>query len=165
MANPPEETTKKNWRWFKSYQYKKQKDSASDASNVLLIVAALITAITFQAGVTPPGGMWQENENGHTAGRAIYATHQEALYVFLISNTLALSSAVFVIVSLTYSFPFRCEIWIATISMLTTYGSAVFAVTPDESVKFRYILSAAAVPFMLRLFWEIFSRCRVRLSI
>ncbi|GMN36144.1 hypothetical protein TIFTF001_042383 [Ficus carica] len=88
--------------------------------------------------------MWQENENGPTAGRAIYATHQEAFYVFLISNTLALSSAVFVIVSLTYSLPFRCEIWIATISMLLTYGSAVFAVTPDESVKFHSVCGCCA---------------------
>ncbi|GMN36142.1 hypothetical protein TIFTF001_042382 [Ficus carica] len=164
MANPPEKTTTTNWGWFKSYQYNKQEDTPKDARDVLLIVSALITAVTFQSGVNPPGGVWQDNEDGHTAGRAIYATHPVAFYVFLISNTLALSSAVFVIISLTYSFPFRCEIWIATISMLMTYGSAVFAVTPNESVKFRYILSAAAVPLVLRILWKIFSRCKPILS-
>ncbi|PON99755.1 PGG domain containing protein [Trema orientale] len=157
MANPPNEKPG-SWRWFKSFQYDKNKDSPSDARNVLLVVAALITAVTFQAGVNPPGGVWQDTKDGHTAGRAIYAAHQTAFYVFLISNTLALSSAIMVIISLTYRFPFHFEVWFATVSMIITYGSAVFAVTPKESVRFRYILTAAAGPFLGRLLWEAFNR-------
>ncbi|XP_062099051.1 uncharacterized protein LOC133804970 [Humulus lupulus] len=158
MANPPKANTAGSWRWFKSFQYDKQQDKPADARNVLLVVAALITAVTFQAGVNPPGGVWQDSEGGHTAGRSIYATHQIPFYVFLISNTLALSSAILVIICLTYRFPFHFEVWLATISMIVTYGSAVFAVTPKESVKFRYILFSAAVPVLVRLFWEAINR-------
>ena len=163
MANPPNgepATTEEGsrWKWFKSFQYDKEKDSPSDTRNVLLIVAALITAVTFQAGVNPPGGVWQDTKDGHTAGRAIYATNWFAFYVFLVSNTLALSSAILVIASLTYRFPFHFEIWLAVFSMIVTYGSAVFAVTPRESVRFRYILCSAAVPFALRFLWEVYSR-------
>ena len=54
--------------------------------------------------------------------------------------------------SLTYNFPFHLEVLIATASMLATYASAIFAVTPaDYSYRFRFILIAAALPFVLRV--------------
>ncbi|XP_004308693.1 PREDICTED: uncharacterized protein LOC101313462 [Fragaria vesca subsp. vesca] len=159
MASPPEKPVenpprKSGWSWFTSFEYNKENDKPGDARNVLLVVAALITAVTFQAGVNPPGGVWQDDGNGHTAGRAIYATHKGPFYVFLISNTLALSSSIFIIVMLTHRFPFHFEVMIATLSMIVTYGSAVFAVTPNESVKFRYILFTAALPYVLRFFYQ-----------
>ena len=41
---------------------------------------------------------------------------------------------------------------IATASMPATYASAIFAVTPaDYSYRFRFILIAAALPFLLRV--------------
>uniref|UniRef100_A0A2N9ILU0 PGG domain-containing protein n=1 Tax=Fagus sylvatica TaxID=28930 RepID=A0A2N9ILU0_FAGSY len=95
---------------FKYFQYKEDRDSPSDVRNLLLVVATLIAAVTFQAGVNPPGGVWQD-DNGHKAGRAIYASQQEAYYVFLFSNTLTLSTSVLVIMSLTYRFPFYLEVW------------------------------------------------------
>ncbi|XP_062013293.1 uncharacterized protein LOC133729746 [Rosa rugosa] len=157
VANPPK---KSGWSWFTSFEYDKENDEPGHARNVLLVVAALITAVTFQAGVNPPGGVWQDDGKGHTAGRAIYATHQVPFYVFLISNTLALSSSIFIIVLLTHRFPFHFEVMIATLSMIVTYGSAVFAVTPKESVKFRYILFTAALPYVLRFLFQLFKKYR-----
>ncbi|TXG62493.1 hypothetical protein EZV62_009487 [Acer yangbiense] len=122
-----------------------------DARNVILVVmTSLIAAMTFQAEVNPPGGLWQEDRDRHMAGRAIYASQQRACYVFLISNTVALSTCILVIVSLAHKFPFHFEIGVATGAMLVTYASAIFVVTPEESIRFRYILIAAAVPFLVR---------------
>ncbi|XVE76822.1 hypothetical protein DITRI_Ditri13aG0011000 [Diplodiscus trichospermus] len=146
--------------WFKYFQYDEDRDSPGDVRNLLLIVATLIAAVTFQAGVNPPGGVWQENSNGQFAGRAIYASQPEAFYVFLISNTLALSASILVIISLTYRFPFHLEVIVATISMMVTYGSAIFAVTPKESVRFRYVTAAAAVPFAIRCLIHMFNKLR-----
>ncbi|KAG5222196.1 protein ACCELERATED CELL DEATH [Salix suchowensis] len=147
MSRPTEADTKRSASWFTTFQYNESTDKPGDARNVLLVVVALIAAVTFQAGVNPPGGVWQEGDH---AGRAIYASQQFAFYVFLISNTLALSSCILVITSLTYRFPFHFEIWVATASMMITYASAVFAVTPHEIVRFRYLLIAASVPFLMR---------------
>ena len=163
---------KKSKSWFTDFKYNPRKDQAGDVRNILLIVAALIAAVTFQSGVNPPGGVWQDYTirnltlcaekhaqgdwphpscyKSHRAGTAIYASRKTEFYVFLVSNTLALSTSVLIIVFLTCKFPFHLEVLIATSSMLATYASAIFAVTPGNYFRFRYFLTAAAFPFVLR---------------
>jgi len=150
--------------WFRFFQFDEDKDKPGDVRNVLLVIATLIAAVTFQAGVNPPGGVWQENKNGNTAGSAIYAKDEEAYFVFLISNTLAFSTCILVITSLTYKFPFFLEIWIATCSMMVTFGSSLFAITPRKSSSFRYALIVAAVPFGLRFLIHLFRKCTSKIS-
>ncbi|KAM4081855.1 hypothetical protein ACJW30_11G124500 [Castanea mollissima] len=144
------------------FQYNPNKDEADKVRNTLLVVAALIAAVTFQAGVNPPGGVWQDYNRSaegphpscyvsHDPGTAIFASREPDFYIFLFFNTVALSTSVLVIMSLTYKFPFHLEVLIATASMLATYASAIFAVTPaDYSQKFRFILISGALPFVLR---------------
>nr|POE75358.1 hypothetical protein CFP56_19074 [Quercus suber] len=100
---------------FIDFQYNPKKDKAGDVRNILLVVATLIATVTFQAGVNPPGGVWQE-----------YTIKNDTLC--------------------------HEKVLIATASMLATYASAIFAVTPaDYSYRFRFILIAAALPFVLRV--------------
>ena len=94
---------------FLDFQYNPKNDKAGDVRNILLVVATLIAAVTFQAGVNPPGGVWQDTKDGHVAGTAIYASREVDFYVFLVFNTVALSTSVLVIMSITYNFPFHLE--------------------------------------------------------
>lgn len=135
---------------FKSLFDHKEKKKSDKFRNYVLVVATLIAAVTFQAGVNPPGGVWQD---GRKAGRAIYASNETAFFVFLTCNTLALASSIVLIISLTWGFPFFLEVVVATVSMVMTYGASIFAITPTETktVKFRYLLFTAAVPVLLRV--------------
>ncbi|QCE12429.1 uncharacterized protein LOC114186018 [Vigna unguiculata] len=149
--------------WIRYFQYEEKRDTPTDTRNIILIVFALVAAVTFQAAVNPPGGVWQQNEGDKKAGEAIYALDKKAYYVFLIFNTLAFSNSIFIILSLTYKFPFHLEIWAASVSMCVSYGSAIFAVSPKAAIRLRYVLIAAAGPFALRflvLMFNLFLRKR-----
>jgi hypothetical protein len=52
----------------------------NDMRGVMLVAVALIVAVTFQAGVSPLGGVWQDDNDGHTLGRAVYSSQQVPFY-------------------------------------------------------------------------------------
>ncbi|KAK1288559.1 hypothetical protein QJS10_CPB19g00275 [Acorus calamus] len=68
--------------------------------STLLVVVTLITAITFQAGFSPPppGGFWQEDKGENQAGKAIMRTkHKDAYILFRITNILGFYCSVLLI--------------------------------------------------------------------
>ncbi|XP_059441855.1 ankyrin repeat-containing protein BDA1-like [Corylus avellana] len=92
----------------------------NDTRNILLVVAALLVTVTFQATLSPPGGVWQDNkladtiaptgaivEDAHYAGTAIM---DEYLFIVLaVLNVISFFITVFTIVVLEVvcsSYPF-----------------------------------------------------------
>ncbi|XXG58058.1 hypothetical protein AAC387_Pa04g0463 [Persea americana] len=67
--------------------------SVNDIQQALIVVAGIIMAITYLAGLNPPGGLWQSldlgNGRNHRPGKAIQSeTAPWLVTVFLVSDTL-----------------------------------------------------------------------------
>ncbi|KAJ0113048.1 hypothetical protein Patl1_00078 [Pistacia atlantica] len=54
LINNPNPSTGVSKDWIKYFQFQMERDSPSDTRNTLLVVAALIATVTFQAGINPP---------------------------------------------------------------------------------------------------------------
>ncbi|KAL0425437.1 UNVERIFIED_CONTAM: hypothetical protein Sradi_1078500 [Sesamum radiatum] len=47
--------------WFEYFKFQMQRDSPSDTRNALLVVAALIATVCFEAGINPPSGILEKS--------------------------------------------------------------------------------------------------------
>ena len=131
------------------YQYKPGEDSAtSDVRNALLVVATLIVAVTFQAGVNPPGGVWQDDApppSSYDVGKAILGYKGVSFAFFLLSNTAAFSTSGTIIGILVHGFPFYYLVRLALLLMVCTY-IAISAVLPHGASQVN-LYTAFLLPF------------------
>ncbi|KAJ6777123.1 HOMEOBOX PROTEIN WARIAI [Salix koriyanagi] len=143
----------------------------SDARNTLLVVTALIVAVTFQAALNPPGGVWQDdkydpeenctvvpaNLNNCTrvaqAGTSVLHLRSVVRYeTFIFVNTLAFSATTSTILFLLLGSgtPFRTETIISIYCMNFAYAASVGAVQPQTPTTWAILLSALLSPYIFR---------------
>ncbi|KAK1303926.1 hypothetical protein QJS10_CPB11g01825 [Acorus calamus] len=104
-----------------------------EVRGALLMVAALIATVTFSAGIYPPGGFWQDDDDDkqnkikHTAGKPIMADRNKPKYdKFMTSNTHAFIQSLLLIMLLIFSYATPCHtllmalVFCVGVSLLTT---------------------------------------------
>ncbi|CAJ2632799.1 unnamed protein product [Trifolium pratense] len=142
--------TLKNWENFWSKYIQHQRNWIEESRGTLMIVATVISTMTFQSALNPPGGVWQENtHNGvHTcttygicqAGTAIVGYDWAKAYIkFMSFNTISFFASLCVVLILACGFPLQNMVimWILNIVMtiaitfmLLTYIWAIGLVAP-----------------------------------
>uniref|UniRef100_A0A453GJT3 PGG domain-containing protein n=1 Tax=Aegilops tauschii subsp. strangulata TaxID=200361 RepID=A0A453GJT3_AEGTS len=69
--------------------------------DVLILLATFVVAITYMAGLGPPGGFWGSSQDGHRVSDPIMQDHYSARYqAFFVCNTTAFVASLLVIVLL-----------------------------------------------------------------
>ncbi|XP_044955519.1 uncharacterized protein LOC123406094 [Hordeum vulgare subsp. vulgare] len=75
------------------------KELLEKARSLVLLLATLAATITYTAGLDPPGGVWQENGDGHMAGDPILLTTNARRYkAFFYCNSIAFVASLVAIV-------------------------------------------------------------------
>ncbi|CAI9770369.1 unnamed protein product [Fraxinus pennsylvanica] len=174
----PRKPSKKLQDYFK---YDKTTDLPSKVRHTLLVIAVLIATATYQAVLSPPGGVWQDDFSPtsnttntsdtqsspppHTAGRAVMGTHKPVPYgLFLFFNSLGFFMSIHMISFLTSKFPLQLELQISLLALIITYDTCMVAIAPNNALStFFNILSGvlpALIPIMTRLTRDYFKRPR-----
>lgn len=165
LLNVPENPAKGFNEYFR---FKLGRDSPSDARNTLLVVTTLIVAVTFQAAMNPPGGVWQDDKYSpanctvvtsdnnctitrHAGTSVLYYRKKTGYELFLAVNTLAFSAATNTILYLLVDSPYQTEVMLCIGSTNFAFGAAVAAVHPPKPFKWGLISVAVFLPYTLRL--------------
>ncbi|KAL1541869.1 ankyrin repeat-containing protein-like protein [Salvia divinorum] len=109
-------------------------------TDTTMVVAVLIAAMAFQATVSPPGGVWQEDTPSHNAGRAVMATTHPKVYKhFIGATTTAFISAFFTILLISTGAP--------TVGHIAATVASVFAIV--------YVLLFLYFPTRMLVSWSL----------
>ncbi|KAH7537754.1 hypothetical protein FEM48_Zijuj03G0126500 [Ziziphus jujuba var. spinosa] len=147
------------------FKFKRGRDSPSDARTALLVIAVLVTTATFQAGLNPPGGVWQDTEsNGgprnpsHEAGRSIMGSYHPVTYLlFMVFNSIGFSISIYMITVLISNFPFLWEFRACVLALYFTYNIAITSMAPN-SLKVFLTAFSSALPSLSPLIAKLVSK-------
>ncbi|KAM0917676.1 hypothetical protein ACQ4PT_009148 [Festuca glaucescens] len=90
----------------------------------LVLLAILAAAITYQAGLAPPGGFWQDNAHGHVASDIVLrSTYRRRYLVFFYCNTTAFVASLMVLILLLVREVSRSNaVWLRSLQLAMVLG-------------------------------------------
>lgn len=122
---------------FSYFKFDKERDSADQVRNAILVVAALVASASYQAVMSPPS-VFKE-----------WPRYSQLVFIF--ANTLAWSSSFTIIEMLTSSFPFQRELRLSYMSMGLAYGFIAAAQANITSSKaYALLMLCFYTPYLIR---------------
>ncbi|KAF7005949.1 hypothetical protein CFC21_021029 [Triticum aestivum] len=147
---------------------RRSKEQLDVKRQVLLLIAILAAALTYQAGLTPPGGFWQEDndELGHRAGYPILLNNYPRRYkAFFYCNAASFMASVALILLLVNRKLYRPGIRCYALHMCMAVGMfalmGAYAAGSSRHLKTSIyvltlvILVSASIPLQIAIFWYI----------
>ncbi|XP_037416924.1 uncharacterized protein LOC119280015 [Triticum dicoccoides] len=102
----------------------RERSEEKDLREYLKLLGVLAASVTYQTGLKPPGGLWQDNNNGHTAGNSILHDIDRGRFrAFFYSNSTSFMASIVVIILLLPLNTHKLPLWpMHTAILLDTMG-------------------------------------------
>lgn len=158
----PRSISKKLQDFFK---YNKSKDPPGKVRDTLLVIAILIATATYQAVLSPPGGVWQDTywpddhnrtsndvkkSSRHIAGQSVMGTNNPIAYgLILVFNSIGFFVSLHTINFLTIGFPLQLELQVSLIALVATYDTVMTAITPSRGISLFFTIFSIVFPIFL----------------
>ncbi|CAA3013088.1 ankyrin repeat-containing At3g12360-like [Olea europaea subsp. europaea] len=149
------------------FKFDKAKETPSEVRSTLLVVAILITTATYQAVLSPPGGVWQQddfrsisNRNTttindatrppeHTAGKAVMGSQNSVSFgLFLIFNSIGFFTSVQMILFLTFGFPLQLELRVSLLALSVTYDTCMSELATGN-LSLLFVIISISMPLLI----------------
>ncbi|CAM0914043.1 unnamed protein product [Alopecurus aequalis] len=126
----------------------KGNEALEKARNLVILLATLVASITYSAGLDPPGGLWQDDQDGHKLGDPILlTTHPTRYKVFFYSNSSAFVASLIVITMVQSRFLLKRHTLEAAmlLDLFGLIGAYAAGSTRDVSTSIYVVALAGAV--------------------
>ncbi|XP_042490756.1 ankyrin repeat-containing protein BDA1-like [Macadamia integrifolia] len=142
-------------RIFHYFNFKVREDISLDLRNTLMVILVLIATVTFEVGIDPPGGNWQEDsiDGQYIAGDPIWMSKDRVgYYIFTVVNFVGFVMSSVMIFRLVEGYPFSGPVQVAQSLLVFTYVWASPCLPYTNNVK--YIILVALIPIaVVALHW------------
>ncbi|XP_073152218.1 uncharacterized protein [Henckelia pumila] len=144
-------------------KFNKSDESPSKVRATLLVLAVLIGTATYQAVLSPPGGVWQDDfwpdanstikqPPPHTAGKAVMGTNNPVAYgLFLFFNSMGFFMSLQIIYALTSGIPMGLEIRVSLFALTFTYDTCMTTLAPPGTVSLFFVVISIVLPLIMPL--------------
>ncbi|XP_044444278.1 uncharacterized protein [Triticum aestivum] len=120
---------------------KNEKEKEKETVEYFMLLGILAASMTYQIGLKPPGGLWQDNDNGHSVGNPVLHDINKHRYdVFFYSNSTSFMASIVVIVLLlpwTTSHKRKPPLWLMHMAILLDMLSLLVAYAAGSTRKWE----------------------------